>query len=149
MLKPGHNHQVPGLHLFQGQVAACIAALGVSCQDLYAKQYMLVSICIEKPMSCLSLVVQESLLQIVAASSFAIVAAALECHVNEATRRGWALPTQLHKGTAAGLPASACMPATDRQAVSLSACLPASAGVCLSACLRLHVSVCSSVCLSV
>ncbi len=42
--------------------------------------------------------VQESLLQIVAASTFAIVAAALECHVNEANRRGWTLPSQLAKG---------------------------------------------------
>ena len=40
---------------------------------------------------------QASLLQIVAASTFAIVAAALESHVNEASRRGWALPTQLPK----------------------------------------------------
>ncbi len=43
-------------------------------------------------------VMQESLLQIVAASTFAIIAAALECHVNEASRRGWTLPTQLAKG---------------------------------------------------
>ncbi|DBB15379.1 TPA: hypothetical protein ACH3X3_003613 [Trebouxia sp. C0006] len=41
---------------------------------------------------------QESLLQIVAASTFAIIAAALECHVNEASRRGWTLPSQLAKG---------------------------------------------------
>ena len=41
---------------------------------------------------------QEWLLQIVAASTFAIIAAALESHVNEAARRGWTLPTQLHKG---------------------------------------------------
>ncbi|KAL0023521.1 hypothetical protein WJX79_006936 [Trebouxia sp. C0005] len=41
---------------------------------------------------------QESLLQIVAASTFAIIAAALECHVNEASRRGWTLPNQLAKG---------------------------------------------------
>ena len=43
-------------------------------------------------------VMQESLLQIVAASTFAIIAAALECHVNEASRRGWTLPSQLAKG---------------------------------------------------
>ncbi|KAL3131455.1 hypothetical protein ABBQ38_007763 [Trebouxia sp. C0009 RCD-2024] len=38
------------------------------------------------------------LLQMVAASTFAIIAAALEAHTHEAARRGWALPTQLHKG---------------------------------------------------
>ena len=43
-------------------------------------------------------VMQESLLQIVAASTFAIIGAALECHVNEASRRGWTLPSQLAKG---------------------------------------------------
>lgn len=42
--------------------------------------------------------VQESLLQIVAASTFAVIAAALESHVNEANRRGWTLPVQLAKG---------------------------------------------------
>ena len=41
---------------------------------------------------------QESLLQIVAAATFAVVAAALDSHVNEASRRGWKLPTQLSKG---------------------------------------------------
>ena len=74
------------------------------------------------PLSCLACVVQKSLLQIVAASSFAIVAAALECHVNEASRRGWALPTQLHKGTIACLPV--CPP--------LPACVPSCLSVCLS-----------------
>lgn len=43
-------------------------------------------------------VLQESLLQIVAAATFAVVAAALDSHVNEASRRGWTLPTQLAKG---------------------------------------------------
>lgn len=43
--------------------------------------------------------VQGWLLQLVAASTFAIIAAALEAHTHEAARRGWALPTQLHKGT--------------------------------------------------
>lgn len=42
--------------------------------------------------------VQGWLLQMVAASTFAIIAAALEAHTHEAARRGWALPTQLHKG---------------------------------------------------
>ena len=43
--------------------------------------------------------VQESLLQIVAAATFTVVAAALDSHVNEASRRGWTLPAQLAKGT--------------------------------------------------
>ena len=50
------------------------------------------------------MVVQESLVQIVAAATFAVVAAALDSHVNEASRRGWTLPTQLSKGA----PLSVC-----------------------------------------
>ena len=72
---------------------------------------------------------QESLLQIVAASTFAIIAAALECHVNEASRRGWALPTQLHKGVTLGsLSACVCLP------VCPYVCLCLSPVCCLSVC---------------
>lgn len=35
---------------------------------------------------------------LVAAATFAVIAAALECHVNEAKRRGWSLPNQLLEG---------------------------------------------------
>ena len=92
------------------------------CKTIYAHQLSYGM----RPLSCLSCVVQKSLLQIVAASSFAIVAAALECHVNEASRRGWALPTQLLKGTIACLPV--CPPVPACCSVCLPACLPACHG---------------------
>ena len=48
---------------------------------------------------------QASLPQIVGASTFSVVAAALESHVNEARRQGWCLPQQLERG---GCLAAAC-----------------------------------------
>ena len=52
-----------------------------------------------------SLPMQASLPQIVGASTFSVVAAALESHVNESRRQGWCLPQQLERG---GCLAAAC-----------------------------------------
>ena len=69
--------------------------------------------------------VQGWLVEMVCGSSFAIIGAALEAHVHEAARRGWALPTQLPKGTAPLLPLSICL------------------SVCPSIRLSVHLSVCA------
>jgi len=52
-------------------------------------------------------IAQPALPQMTAAASLAVVASALEAHVREAARRGWAQPEQLPRGEPAAMQACA------------------------------------------